>query len=355
MRIDAPRGLTTMIGSLPHTDPHAALDWILKCVPEAPIWPQLPKRDWREGFLPQYGEGLPGLVKHPDSAKISIDANRESLTDELTSFYEAAFAAPESSDFSRFAISTEASAGIPAALERFKALEAKPPFVKVHATGPVSFALTVFDETGKPIFFNDALAEVATQNAALNARWQVRLFRDYAEKVICFLDEPTLSAFGSSCYINVTREDVVHYLSQAIAAVHEEKAVVGVHVCGNTEWTILIDAGADILNFDAFSYGESIALYADRIGPFLEDGGALAWGVVPTSADIHTQTTENLAAHLRQLVAHLAKHGIDEDLIWRQSMITPSCGMGTMSEMEAELVMTRLAELGRIIQNEIRD
>jgi methionine synthase II (cobalamin-independent) len=348
--MEAPRGMATLIGSLPHKDAAKAVELVLQAVPNAPIWPQLPKRHWKEGFLPQYSEGLPGLVEHPEEFKVSIDTQVEDIGQQMAEFYEKVFAASETGDFSPFAFSAEASTGLPQALAIYRDMAQKPRFIKVHTTGPVSFALTVFDQEGKALFYNKDFADISLQNAIVKSRWQVRQFQPYAEKIICFLDEPVLSSYGSTTYINVTREAVVNTLAQAVDAIHEEGALVGVHVCGNSEWSILVDAGVDIINFDAFAFGEGLALYAPQIGPYLEKGGILAWGVVPTTPLISEITVGDLEKRQLELVAHLAAQGVDESLIWRQAMLTPSCGMGTMSEREAELVMSKLGALSERIQ-----
>ncbi len=348
-----PLALATMIGSLPHGDANSAIDKILQYAPEAPVWPQLPMRDWREGFLPQYAEGLPGLVKDADNAKVSINTDHQNITEDLAAFYESSMMAVDSNDFSRFLITKEASEGFYTALERFKALETKPPFVKVHTTGPVSFALTVFDQNDRALFYDETFNDVALQSCIMKSIWQIREYKDLADNIICFLDEPVLSAFGSSAYVNVSREEVVRMLKTAIDAIHNEGALVGVHVCGNSEWTILIDAGVDLINFDAYFHGEGIALYADQIKSYLESGGALAWGIIPTSAEIHNVTPESLYTRLEEVVKNLASQGVDEDLIWAQSVLTPSCGMGTMTLQESELVMQRLSELSKLVRKNL--
>ena len=58
-----------------------------------------------------------------------------------------------------------------------------------------------------------------------------------------------------------------------VDAVHADNALAGVHCCGNTEWSILIDAGVDIVNFDAFGYGETIAMYPAGIKTLFARGG----------------------------------------------------------------------------------
>ena len=68
-----PKFTATAIGSLPHTDPEKALDVILSAIPEAPIWPQLPKLGLREQMEIQYSEGLPRVViEEAKDACISI-------------------------------------------------------------------------------------------------------------------------------------------------------------------------------------------------------------------------------------------------------------------------------------------
>jgi methionine synthase II (cobalamin-independent) len=330
------------------------LERFLEVAPEAPLWPQLPKRHWREGLLPQYAEGLPGLVEHVQDGKVSVNKEAEDVARAMTEFYEAVMRAQETGDFSYFEISEKSSLGIPAAKEVFSKLMSVPPYVKVQTTGPVSFALGVSDEKGIPLYYDDNYADVVLQNVIMKSIWQIRLFKPFGEKVICFIDEPTLSSFGSSVYINVTQEQVVSKLSSVVDALHEEGALVGVHVCGNSEWTMLMDAEVDILNFDAYTYGEGMALYAPQVSEYLEKGGALAWGIVPTNAAIAEETATSLERRLTELVEHLAGHGVDRDLIWRQTIITPSCGMGSMTEADAERVLGTLGELAASVQDRIR-
>jgi hypothetical protein len=153
--------------------------------------------------------------------------------------------------------------------------------------------------------------------------------------VICFVDEPVLSAYGSSTYVAVSREDVVALVGEMIEAIHADNGIAGVHCCGNTEWSIPIDAGADIVNFDAYGFGETIALYPAAVKAHLERGGMLAWGVVPTSVAIREHNVTSLAEHLEKMMEHLASKGIDKELIVEQALITPSCGAGTMESEDA--------------------
>jgi hypothetical protein len=231
-----------------------------------------------------------------------------------------------------------------------KAEGQKRPFVKVQTTGPCSFALTITDETKRAIYYNEEFRDVIIKALAMKCRWQIQKFQPFAERMICFIDEPILSAFGSSTYVSVKREDVVAHLQEVIGAIHAEGGLAGVHCCGNTEWTILIDAGVDIVNFDAFGFGDTIALYPHAVQAHLERGGALAWGIVPTSAAIREQTPEALAARFEQLADNLAAKGLDKQLIRAQAMLTPSCGTGAMEVADAEQVFRTLRAVSEALR-----
>jgi hypothetical protein len=345
-----PRCTATAIGSLPHSDPNAAVQVVLNAIPDAPIWPQLPASGMNEQMEPQYSEGIPRVVFDRVKDRMYIDTTGDTSGD-LAAFYEDYLA----ENVDKFQITAEFSKGIYAMETALEAAGGKRPFVKVQVTGPVSWGLTAVDENKRAIYYNEEFMDVVVKALAMKCRWQIRKFRKFAENVICFIDEPILSAFGSSTYVSVTREDVVAKINEVVEAIHGEGGLAGVHCCGNTEWSILIDAGVDIVNFDAFDYADTVALYAEPMRRFLESGKILAWGVVPTnSAKIQAQTAETLVAKLHKGVANLAKAtGLSEELILRQALITPSCGTGSLPVADAEKVFTLLRETSESLKKEI--
>jgi len=342
-----PKCLATAIGSLPHADPAKAVQVVLESLPDAPIWPQLPANGLHEQMEVQYSEGIPRVVIDQVAGRMFIDtAGDPSL--ELAEFYEHFLA----DDVDYFRITPAFSKGIPAMQAALEAAGGTRAFVKVQTTGPISFGLTIVDENKRNIYYNPDFIDAIVKALAMKCRWQIRQFRKYAQGVICFIDEPILSAFGSSTYVSVTRDDVVAKIGEVAEAVHAEGALAGVHCCGNTEWSIPIDAGVDIVNFDAFDYGDSIALYPEAVKRHLEAGKALAWGIVPTnSAKIKGQTGDSLAVKFLGLAENLAKTaGVPLELVLRQALITPSCGTGSLPVQDAETVFRVLRQTSEILR-----
>jgi hypothetical protein len=348
-----PKFLATGIGSMPFTDVQHAIDVSLTKLPEAPFWPQLPKVDLHEQMEIQYSEGMPCIVIDREKGRMYFETSGD-YSEAFAQFYEAYMMAmdPEggTGDCSAAAVSPDFSRGIYAMEKRLQSLGSQLPYGKVQTTGPCSFALTIVDENKRAIYYNEEFRDVVIKALAMKCRWQIQKFQPFAEKVICFVDEPILSGFGSSTYISVKREDVVTHLAEMIAAIHMDNGIAGIHCCGNTEWSILIDAGVDIVNFDAFGYGDTIAMYPEAVKTHLERGGMLAWGVVPTSKAIQEQTIKSMVAHFEKMMDNLASKGIDKQLIVEQAIITPSCGTGSMAPADAEKVFEMTALLSKAMR-----
>ena len=347
-----PKFLATGIGSMPFADVEHAVDVSLTRL-KAPIWPQLPRAGLHEQMEIQYSEGMPCVVIDEAKGRMYFDTSTD-YSEPFALFYESYMSAmdPDSGtgDCSSMAITPAFSRGIYAMEKKLQSLGRTLPFVKVQTTGPCSFSLTIVDENKRAIYYNEEFRDMIIKALAMKCRWQIQKFQPYAGKVICFIDEPILSAFGSSTYVSVKRSDVVDHLAEVIAAVHADNALAGIHCCGNTERSILIDAGVDIVNCDAFTYGETIAMYPAGVKALFARGGCLAWGVVPTSTAIREQSVTTLMTHFENVMDHLAAQGIDKHLITEQAIITPSCGTGSLDPEDAERVFALTAQLSTAMQ-----
>ena len=337
-----PACLPTAIGSLPHLNPQDGVDLVLKYLPEIPTWPQLPNTSYLESMYLQYSGGMP--FRHLDSAKerMHLDLSGD-IYGELERFY--AHILDDELDY--FAIGGEYAGGLAVFIDRL--WRRRPEgivMLKGQVTGPISFGLMITDERKRSILYHEEVFDAVLKSLVMKVRWQVRLLRKICPDIVIFIDEPYLSSFGSA-FINLSREQVLQYLGEVIEAVHQAGALAGVHCCGNTDWTLLMDARADIINFDACEYFQGMTLYIDPLKDFLQNGGNLAWGIVPTSPQAEKANADELLAGFQEKVNLLAKRGISKDMLYQQSLLTPSCGMGTLTVGAAEKVLSLLSEVSQ--------
>lgn len=324
---------TTGIGSLPHTDPSEACRIVLDSV-DIPFWPQLPHRSFLELMVPQYSEGFPF---------IRIEGEHVTLVqpDEpaVTKFYETI------AGKAGFPISEQQAAGFYAFTDILQKQGRKLDCVKGHITGPLTFTLSVTDGQKRPAFFNDELRELALELLKGKADWQIRQLGSYAEKVLIFIDEPILSALGTSAYIGVNTEEASRMLKEIVNHIKGSGGIAGIHCCGKADWPLILSSGVDVFNFDSYFYWDTLGIYPEEFRSFLDNNGYIAWGIVPTTDIIRGVTLEGLCEQLERGLTALEKTGVPREKLRRQALLTPSCGTGSLNVQDALKVFSLLKAL----------
>ena len=347
-----PNCLATLIGSLPLTDHGKASDLIMEYTPEIPFWAQLPA-DKKEGMMIQFTAGLPGFYSDKGIGFVNTDS--ESFENDLLAFYEdymAVIGGQIELETSRFALNEDSASGFFVFLDRLQTLATPPIAVKGQITGPFTFGTGIVDQNKRPIFYNPELRDAAVKLLALKARWQARRLALCKRPVMIFFDEPALAGVGSSEFTSISNEDIRQCFEEVCEAVHLEGGLAGVHICANTDWSLVLESSVEIVSFDAYAYFDRFILYPDEIKKFLESGKILAWGIVPTLnvEQLERETATSLLNQWDEQSKWFESIGIDVQKLTAQSLITPSCGTGSLSIDLAKKVL----KLTRDISQEIR-
>lgn len=335
----SPDGLPTLIGSLPLKSHEEALELILRYTGQIPLWPQLPSRP-EERMLFQFMEGIPGLEQRDD--RIFFNTESESFQNELLEFFEEYLAVTEEGKdllSSRFAVSRDRAPGLYLLQEKSATIDKLA--LKGQTTGPFTLLVGLSDQQQRLAYYDDSLREMLVKGVAMKAAWQTLFLKQASENVILFLDEPALAGLGSSSFISIDKEDIAAHLNEAISAIHQAKGLAGIHVCANTDWNMLLGLDLDIVSFDAYGFFDRFVTCKKAINEFLQRGGIIAWGGIPTSNGeaIEKESIESLTAlwenHMKQLES---PNYTLQDLL-RQTLITPSCGTGSVAPQPAAKVL----------------
>ncbi len=278
------RFATTGIGSLPHEDARRACELIQESC-TIPFWPQFPRLAFEQGMVAQYTEGFPAIRIDTQKQRIWVDKND---SESISRFYETY------TEHAAIPISPQWATGL-VEMERH-VFGRRFPCFKGHVTGPLTFTLGIKDNDGKDIYYDEELREIALMLLAAKARWQVQRLKEFAQQVIIFIDEPMLSALGSSSYLGISTDEAFGLLRRIIGDIKAAGAITAIHCCGKADWEMVFDTGIDIVNFDAYTYFDTLNLYHERIAQHIAGGGLLAWGIVPTTDDIKHESSDSIAA-----------------------------------------------------------
>lgn len=350
-----PYYMATGIGSVPYTEPDEALAMIFHHLPHLPHWPQMPKRTRREHFVYQCLTPLSELgllVIREDSFSYVHGKNIES---NLTEFYERYLKVVETGEeLDFFAIPKESGIGLYRFIEYLKNFKRHSIVaVKGQIAGPLSIGLNLTDEERRPIFYHPQLKDVLIKTLSLNALWQTELLKEIGPPMV-FIDDPAIAGWGTAPHVALEREEMVLALKEIVAQIKAAGGMAGIHACAGVDWGVIIEAGVDIISFDAYYYFDTIIGFSSQLQQFLAGGGLLAWGIIPTSYAIWEEDLASLFTKFRQQQQRLVANGVSRELLESNTLITPSCGTGLLELAEAEKVYELTAALSAKLKNELR-
>jgi len=349
-----PRGLATGIGSLPYTEPDQSLSLIFSSLPEIPHWPQMPRRGSSEGFVFQFLTPLVklGIIKFNGNTAF-FDTDSDHWGENMAEFYTLYLAAAEGdqSALEAFYLSEGSASGFYAFTDH---IESQGPgralYFKGHLAGPLTVGFQLKDHRGRIAYYEDQLRDVLVKTLALHARWQAQKLASLGRPSIIFVDEPAISVYGKSDYITVTREMIKKDMNEIFDQIHSAGALAGVHSCDSIDWSLLYECDLDIVNLDAYNFGDSLIPYAKELKGFISRGGILAQGIVPTSEKVLGETGESLLERLQNLWGQLGSRGIAEADLASQTLITPACGTGLLEPEVAEKIYSLTREVSGLLR-----
>ncbi|MDR1395492.1 MAG: hypothetical protein LBK52_04910 [Deltaproteobacteria bacterium] len=332
------------IGSVPFTGPAEALESLVSV--DIPAYPQLVQLGLEEDMLFGALDGLYFVRGAAEEQRITVPA--AGLEENLARFYESFYAA----DFSFLAPGPKSSRGLAPFLEK---AEKDPAFgrhhLKAQVAGPLTLGQSVRTEAGRLALDEPDLLEALALGLGGKAAYLGRLIRQTGRGAVVFVDEPGLTGYGSA-FSSLSEETVLKTLETSLEAAQSQGPVLlGCHVCGNTDWGLLARTRMDILNFDAFNYLEPFCLYPRELAAFLEKGGWIAYGLVPTEDYTPDLTAAGLLDHLARGLETLVKHGISRELLSRRALFSSSCGLGQLAPDRARAILQLLAEVSSLARS----
>jgi len=267
------------MGIMPHTNIEKALELVLSL--DIPFWPQLPKINFYEDMYAQTSQNFPGIVVDTENDKLNFSTFR--FEQELEEYSQKMVYAET------FALSQEYSVVYHRFLNRDFL---RYPAVRGQVTGPVSFGFRVTDENSRPIIYNDGVRALLFDFIQKKVNVQYHQLREKNPNAFVWLDEPGLGWVfsGLSGYNDVqARQDYQSFFGGF-------DGVKALHLCANVNLPYLLGLGVELLSFDAYQMELMPKGYAGAVGKFLNGGGNIAWGIVPTDSEsLNKETPETLA------------------------------------------------------------
>ena len=322
----------TIIGGMPDKDAASACAGISRHLVDLPAWPQLPLRSNLENMYVQCSQGFPGIVVDGQKLHVEHGANLDHGIERL--YYDWT-----ENKTGGYAIDKEYASGLHyLASHSSTAL----PLVKGQITGPISWGLCVTDGEGKGIIYDETMADTIGKFLKLKASWLESFMRSFSKQTVTFVDEPYLASLGSA-FLALPNEQITGQLNEVLSGI---KGIKGIHCCGGTDWSLLLGLPIDIISFDAYNYLDSILCYRQELLAHIRGGRSVAWGIVPNDEEsLKKETAASLFDRFGDALSHLTGDGLSIRQVVRQSLVTPSCALLSLTQDGVEYTYNLLTEL----------
>lgn len=329
--------LTTAMAVMPHRDVDRALALALSL--DIPFWPQLPLFSYREDMYVQASEHFPGIL---------LDMENRTLRFSMAKFLqELEEAMNHFDDPDYFDISETFSV----VYKRFLELDLSDRrAIRGQLEGPISFGFNVVDQDDRPILFDDTVRPFMLEFMAKRVNAQLGRLRLRNPNAFMYVDEPGLQ-FLFSAMAGYGDQAAKGDMEQFFSMIERPR---GVHLCGNPDWDFLLGLDLDILSLDIYTNGEVFASYAASIKRFLDRGGVLVWGLVPTNVEpFEKEESDTLEKRLEDLWAELYKKGIDRDLLLSRSLLSPATCC--LVNPDGEKTVEKAFEMVKVLSERLRE
>lgn len=329
--------MTTAMAVMPHTDVDRAIDAALTL--DIPFWPQLPHLSYYEDMYVQAAEHFPGIVLDmgKKTLRFSMDRFVEEFEETLARFDD-----PEYFDVSKT---------YSAVYHRFLDLDLSDrPAIRGQLEGPVSFGFNILDQDERPILFDDTVRPFMFEFMAQRINVQLAKLKQKNPNAFMFIDEPGMQ-FVFSAMSGYGEQKAKQDLDLFFSTIDRPR---GIHLCGNPDWDFLLGLDMDILSLDIYTNADIFGASTQSVKQFLNKGGILVWGIVPTGMEtFETENLDLLAFRLKTVWKALDKKGIPLDQILAQSLISPATCC--LVNKDREKTVEKAFQLTRFMSETLRE
>ncbi len=282
------------MGILPHTDVEKALELYFSL--DIPFWPQLPRLSFYEDMYTQVSETFPGIVIEPHNRELWL--SWEKFYEDLEEFVA------HWDDRDYFALSPQYSA----VFHRFLSEDLSGyPLIRGQSTGLVSYGLKILDENKRSIIYYEEVREIMFEFILKKVEVQYEQLKEENERAFVWVYEPGLEMVFMA-FTGYTEDRAFRDYQAFLERYPGPK---GAHLCGNPDWSFLLQLDLNILSVDVLAWGHIFSRYVEDLKSFLDKGGIISWGITPTlTKEFEAHDFDKMIEQLDSIWGYLEKEGV---------------------------------------------
>ena len=334
-------------GSLPYTDIESTTRMVAKLFERFPYDVMLPNIAPDDSLAYRTLAGIPGIKFKEGKILIKTTSN---IYKQKSIDLDKAFNNPSLENLDSFAIESPFIEKFFDIIKKFKS-----PNAAINLLGPFTISQILNNVAEEQMLADKSYRKLFIQAVCVKALWAVEAIKLVSPETtpVVILEEPSLAKLGDLRRENedITTELVTTLLTRVIEKIKATGAIVAVQCFEKCDWTIPINAGADILSFDAYNNPNNLCIIPEQIVEFLDRGGKINWGIIPTKSDamLKVLTIDEIASRLFSTMQGLVLAGVPAAKVFNSALVSTQGNTDKLQIIFAEKALILATQLAKRI------
>lgn len=338
---------TLPVGSLPYEDDKAATRMIVKLFGATPYLAMLPLANANENIKYRTLSNLDG-VRLKDK-KYYLCSNMDKFR-QISVKLDTIFNNPTAENLEPYKFD---SYFFPKYLQILNRI--KPKETVVNILGPFTMSQILINKSDMQILSDKMYRKFVIQSIAAKALWAICQIKSVSPDTtpLIMLEEPLLHKIGDVKRENedVTKDIIVNLFAKVIQKIKEYHGFVGIQCFEKCDWQIPIEAGVDVISFDAYNNPNNLTIIAEKINDFLVGGGRINWGIVPVPSEamVKSLTIDTVYNRFIKTIDNLVIAGTSERLTYNRATVSINGDIDKLPLIFAEKALMLSTQLAKRI------
>ncbi|MCQ2744045.1 MAG: hypothetical protein MJ230_04520 [bacterium] len=335
------------VGDLPYESIKSVTAMEAKLYKELPFLACLPKISVDESLKRRSFINIPGIFEDED--KIILKTGLPNYDEEM-SLLNKAYNNYKTTNLEEYACED-------LFLEKFCQMikKFKPPYACVNILGPFTVSQILSTSAKEQALVDKNYKKLFTQVVCVKGFWAIDKIKEYCPDTIpiIILEEPMFNQFGMLKREDedVTAENVTKMFEIVVSKLKSAGAMVGIQCMDKCDWSIPIKSGVDLISYDAYNNPNNLCIYPEIVTSFLQKGGLINWGIVPTVSEtlVRGLSIEYLFNRLEATINGVALAGVPINLLQNSALVSLNGNTSHLPVFFAEKAIIMVAQLaGRL-------
>lgn len=322
------------VGDLPYDTDKAATKMTVKLFENVPFLANLPNASKDETLLKRTLMNTPGIFIK-DNKVVFSDSNPD-LKQQFV-MLDSTFNNPTPENLEPFGFETFFLPKYYQIIARIKPAE-----TVVNFLGPFTVSQLLLTKDGIKFISDKFYRKLIIQSITVKALWIINKIKELSPDTVplIMLEEPLLNKAGDIKreFEDVTHEMIVNIFAKVISKIKDAGGKVGIQCFEKCDWQIPLEAGVDMISFDAYNNPNNLNIIPAKINEFLAHGGRINWAIVPTANENLVKTISSdyiFDRFIKTAEGFILAGGVDK-LVYNHSTVSINGNINSLPLIFAE-------------------